>query len=70
MLAAHGTYGPGSGAPVRRAADWLLAMQLPDGGWGDGQAGSPPLNTRRLSLFSHPLAPSHGFRQHQLMNRR
>jgi squalene-hopene/tetraprenyl-beta-curcumene cyclase len=41
VLDALGRLGRGATPTARKARDWLLANQHPDGGWGDG-AGAPP----------------------------
>jgi squalene-hopene/tetraprenyl-beta-curcumene cyclase len=52
-LCALNAAGLGKGDPmVRRAADWLIAIQNPDGGWGEN------CDSYRLDYHGHEPAPS------------
>jgi squalene-hopene/tetraprenyl-beta-curcumene cyclase len=50
VLTAYGKYGLRPTTPARRAADWLLATQLPDGGWGDGTDRKPTVEETAWAL--------------------
>lgn len=51
VVTACGKLGLGDLSQVRRAMQWLLTTQLPDGGWGDGMDAGPSVEETSWALY-------------------